>query len=56
LAQQGLPKPVAERFDTQEIVDFCRSGGYGLMVVPASETLEPLQESTEAARDWQGRS
>jgi len=26
------------------------------MVVPASETLEPLQESTEAARDWQGRS
>jgi hypothetical protein len=56
LAQQGLPKPVAERFDTQEIVDFCRAGGYGLMVVPASEVLEPLPESTEAARNWQGKS
>jgi hypothetical protein len=47
---------VAERFDTQEIVDFCRAGGYGLMVVPASEVLEPLPESTEAARNWQGKS
>ncbi len=56
LAQQGLPKPLAERFDTQEIVDFCREGGYGLMVVPASEVLEPLEESTEAARNWQGKS
>ncbi|MFS8868185.1 DUF3110 domain-containing protein [Synechococcus sp. H65.1] len=56
LAQQGLPKPVTERFDTREIVDFCREGGYGLMVVPANEVLEPLPESTEAARNWQDQS
>ncbi|MCF2971139.1 DUF3110 domain-containing protein [Synechococcus sp. Nb3U1] len=55
LAQQGLSKPVPERFDTEEIVDFCRGGGYGLMVVPANEALEPLEESTESAQDWQGR-
>jgi hypothetical protein len=55
LAQQGLPKPVAERFDTEEIVDFCRGGGYGLMVVPANEALEPLEESTESIQDWQGK-
>lgn len=55
LAQQGLPKPVPERFDTEEIVDFCRGGGYGLMVVPANEALEPLEASTESAQDWQGR-
>ncbi len=55
LAQQGLPKPVAERFDTEEIVDFCRGGGYGLMVVPANEALEPLEESTESAQEWQGK-
>ncbi|MEN9225220.1 MAG: DUF3110 domain-containing protein [Thermostichus sp. HHBFW_bins_43] len=55
LAQQGLPKPVPERFDTEEIVDFCRGGGYGLMVVPAHEALEPLEKSTESAQNWQGK-
>lgn len=55
LAQKGLPKPIPECFDTEEIVDFCRQGGYGLMVVPAHESLEPLEESTDAARDWQGK-
>lgn len=52
LAQQGLPKPVSEHFHTQEIVEFCQSSGYGLMVVPTSETVEPPKTSTSTVKDW----
>jgi hypothetical protein len=52
LAQQGLPKPVTERFETHEIVEFCQSAGYGLMVVPESETVDPPKIHTDTIHDW----
>lgn len=52
LGRQGLPKPVAERFATQEIVEFCQSAGYGLMVIPESETVEPPKTHTDTIHDW----
>jgi Protein of unknown function (DUF3110) len=41
LAKRDLPKPAVEDFFTQEIVDFCRSSGHGLLLVPADQFLEP---------------
>ncbi len=52
LAQNGLPKPVTERFPTAEIVEFCQSSGYGFMVIPSNETIDPPEATTEAVDDW----
>ncbi|MDX2272665.1 MAG: DUF3110 domain-containing protein [Cyanobacteriota bacterium] len=52
LEQQGLGKPWVERFDSQEIMEFCQASGYGMVVIPADQTLEPLSEATSAAQDW----
>ncbi|MGA7955365.1 MAG: DUF3110 domain-containing protein [Gloeobacterales cyanobacterium] len=41
LAKRDLPKPAVENFFTQEIVDFCRSSGHGLLLVPSDQFLEP---------------
>jgi hypothetical protein len=41
LAKRDLPKPAVEDFFTQEIVDFCRSSGHGLLLVPSDQFLEP---------------
>ncbi len=52
LAQKGFPKPVAELIDTDEIVEFCQSSGYGIVLVPETSTVEPLETKTEAVDDW----
>jgi hypothetical protein len=52
LAQQGLPKPKTERFETQEIVDFCRAAQHGLSIIPESETVDPPESSTGYSEDW----
>jgi Protein of unknown function (DUF3110) len=41
LAKRDLPKPAVENFFSQEIVDFCRSSGHGLLLVPSDQFLEP---------------
>jgi|GEM_PF-1131611 len=41
LAKRDLPKPEVENFFAQEIVDFCRSSGHGLLLVPSDQFLEP---------------
>ncbi len=41
LAKRDLPKPAVEDFFSQEIVDFCRSSGHGLLLVPSDQFLEP---------------
>jgi hypothetical protein len=41
LAKRDLPKPAVENFFAQEIVDFCRSSGHGLLLVPSDQFLEP---------------
>ena len=41
LAKRDLPKPAVENFFIQEIVDFCRSSGHGLLLVPSDQFLEP---------------
>ena len=40
-AKRDLPKPAVENFFIQEIVDFCRSSGHGLLLVPSDQFLEP---------------
>ncbi len=52
LAKQGLPKPVAERLDTSEIVEFCQGSGYNLVVIPESETFEPPEASVDGVEHW----
>ncbi len=41
LAKRDLPKPAVENFFSQEIIDFCRSSGHGLLLVPSDQFLEP---------------
>jgi hypothetical protein len=41
LAKRDLPKPTVENFFSQEIIDFCRSSGHGLLLVPSDQFLEP---------------
>lgn len=52
LAQKGFPKPTTELIDTDEIVEFCRSSGYGIVLVPETKTVEPLDTKTQTMDDW----
>lgn len=52
LAQKGFPKPVPELFDTDEIVEFCQASGYGIVLVPETSRVQPLDAKTEAVDDW----
>ncbi|MEO0854303.1 MAG: DUF3110 domain-containing protein [Cyanobacteria bacterium J06648_11] len=52
LSQKGLPKPMAEWFPTGDIVEFCEGAGYGLVIVPQDETLEPPETATGNVDDW----
>lgn len=52
LGQKGLPKPATEWFPTQDIVEFCEGAGYGLVIVPKEETLEPPDSASSNVDDW----
>ncbi|MEO1133689.1 MAG: DUF3110 domain-containing protein [Cyanobacteria bacterium J06639_1] len=52
LSQKGLPKPIAEWFPTGDIVEFCEGAGYGLVIVPQDETLDPPESATGNVDDW----
>lgn len=52
LAQKGLPKPVVELIDTDDIVEFCQSSGYGVVLVPETLTVEPPDTKTHSVDDW----
>ncbi|MEM9154637.1 MAG: DUF3110 domain-containing protein [Cyanobacteria bacterium P01_F01_bin.33] len=52
LGQKGLPKPATEWFPTQDIVEFCEGEGYGLVIVPKDETLEPPEAASTNVDDW----
>lgn len=52
LMQKGLPKAKVEWFDTTEIVEFCQDNGYGLVIIPAEETVAPPDDLTAEVHDW----
>ncbi|WP_218082181.1 DUF3110 domain-containing protein [Anthocerotibacter panamensis] len=47
LAQNQCFQPWAERFGTQEILEFCEAAGYGFLLVPTSEMVQPPQQTVD---------